>query len=302
MQTCMEEKVNPNATMDGVTALMAAAANNQLEAVQLLCKVGPSFGLLVDTRDPAGQTALAYAKHRNNQKIVQCLLEVGATPLSGPLEAPKLIERVGAGTPQDPNRNPDDLSPLPPPAPPTFSVALLGADSFEKIRQYIEAKPTDSYVPSNVSFSAKLAEKLGKAAMDGDEEVIRQMIDAKEAHLHSRHRAMTPLMHAAERGHLEICKLLMDTGASLAPVDCYGLQALHWACKTGKLEVVELFLTHGANPMRPSRLGDRPFDLAKGNQHRDITSLMIQLAHQKKLAFKTAEDRALFESMYLSNF
>lgn len=50
-------------------------------------------------------------------------------------------------------------------------------------------------------------------------------------------KGMSPLMHAAARGHLEICRLLLEAGADPALLDSEGQDALHLARANGRQEV-----------------------------------------------------------------
>ena len=70
----------------------------------------------------------------------------------------------------------------------------------------------------------------------------------------------TPLMLAAQRGHLEVVKLLLQTEkVDLDGKDSEGKTPLIWACEKGKLEVVELLLKTGkVDPDRKDYGGRTP--------------------------------------------
>ena len=61
---------------DGETALMKAAADGNVRAIQLLVK----HGSMVDRRDEDGRTALMYAAKEGNTEAVKDLLSAGANP------------------------------------------------------------------------------------------------------------------------------------------------------------------------------------------------------------------------------
>jgi len=52
-------------------------------------------------------------------------------------------------------------------------------------------------------------------------------------------------MVAAENGHRKLVCLLLNSKASIAITDCYGMGALHVASAWGQLQIVELLLQVG---------------------------------------------------------
>ena len=62
-------------------------------------------------------------------------------------------------------------------------------------------------------------------------------------------KGMTPLQHAAFKGHYDICKLLLDCGADVNDnKDMYGYSPLSLAALSNHCEVLTLLLEYGANP------------------------------------------------------
>jgi ankyrin repeat protein len=91
------------------------------------------------------------------------------------------------------------------------------------------------------------------AAFVGNLERVRELLDREPALANqaSDHRSGTPLVLAAQRGHLEVVRLLLERGADPnlseegnAP---HG-RALYSAVYDRHLEVARLLLEHGANP------------------------------------------------------
>lgn len=52
----------------------------------------------------------------------------------------------------------------------------------------------------------------------------------------------TPIYYAARRGHLELCRLLIEKGADVSHTDSTGKTALEYARKAKYAEVAELLL------------------------------------------------------------
>lgn len=78
----------------------------------------------------------------------------------------------------------------------------------------------------------------------------------------------TPLMVAAQYGHLDVVRLLLEYGA---PVDHqqmhYSCTALWWACRSNRVDVVRMLLFHGADWDLRDWKGRTPFELALHKGH-----------------------------------
>ncbi|KAH7382754.1 ankyrin repeat-containing domain protein [Phaeosphaeria sp. MPI-PUGE-AT-0046c] len=79
----------------------------------------------------------------------------------------------------------------------------------------------------------------------------------------------SPIQVAAETGHIEIVKLLLQNGADKNSLDRTSLSPLHRAAFGGHLQVAKLLLDHGAFLNAPDLYGLTPFDDA-ANQGADI--------------------------------
>ncbi len=66
--------------------------------------------------------------------------------------------------------------------------------------------------------------------------------------IHQDHHAhaMPPLHMAAQRGQLEVVRVLLEQKARLKEVDGMGATALHWACASGRLDVATFLVEQGA--------------------------------------------------------
>jgi len=87
----------------------------------------------------------------------------------------------------------------------------------------------------------------------------------------------TPLHVAAEKGHVEIAKLLLEHGADPNARDMYGATPLHLAAYWGRLDVAKLLLEHGADPNAKEKLGgETPLYWAVSFDHTDIAKLLLK--------------------------
>jgi ankyrin repeat protein len=114
---------------------------------------------------------------------------------------------------------------------------------------------------------------LIEAALEGDAEKIRQLlsggvnVNVRNAQTYpiGYEWNTTPLMCAADKGHLEVCRILLDAGADVSAASVRhkadgggGAQALHHALMGNHVEVARLLLDAGADPNAQANFGFTP--------------------------------------------
>ena len=65
----------------------------------------------------------------------------------------------------------------------------------------------------------------------------------------------TPLARAANNGHYQTCKFLIEQGAEVDALDIGDNTALHWAAMRGNVEIVNLLLQNGADKTIKNKQG-----------------------------------------------
>lgn len=104
---------------------------------------------------------------------------------------------------------------------------------------------------------------LHQACISGNFPQVRRLLDQKHPVNVRDFAGWMPLHEAANHGHIEIVRLLIERGASINDKGgkmCDGVTALHDACGNGCLEVVELLLEAGANATMRTDLLETPLD------------------------------------------
>jgi ankyrin repeat protein len=108
----------------------------------------------------------------------------------------------------------------------------------------------------------------------------------------------TALMHAAENGHLEVVKILVDAGANVSAKDkavptfpevAHGRQALHYAVRNKNVSVPEMLLDAGADPNALDSHGDPPMNFAIRNDNVPGVELLVKRGAEINLKPKTAK-------------
>jgi hypothetical protein len=110
---------------------------------------------------------------------------------------------------------------------------------------------------------------------------VKRMLEMKsidvEAKLGGKEGGDTCLMIAAEYGHLDICRLLIDKGAQVK-AKCGGdWTPLHYAAWKGRIEIVRLLCDHGADIEARDEDGMRPLHLAATYGHISIVKELIEV-------------------------
>lgn len=121
------------------------------------------------------------------------------------------------------------------------------------------------------------------AAYAGHLDHVRQLLGNDALLINARDaggRGDTSLIIAAERGHLEICKFLIQLGATLDLRGRASRTALRTALQQGHLEIAEVLLRAGADPTLPDEDGSTPFhSVASMNYRSRLADPLTAHAH-----------------------
>lgn len=135
-------------------------------------------------------------------------------------------------------------------------------------------------LPASISRAAAAADVATLRAWASDE---RCVIDARCAS-----DASTALHLAARHGHVNVLRLLLDSGSDALCVDAALRTPLHWVAEAGHGLCVNLLLNAGADPEGRDGKGRTPLSLAEEAQHVG-TARMMRLAMGRRA--EAAADR-----------
>ena len=110
---------------------------------------------------------------------------------------------------------------------------------------------------------------------------VKRMLEMKSINVEARgcerEDGETCLMIAANDGHLDICRLLIDKGAQVNAKDINGWTPLHLASWEGRIEIVRLLCDHVADIEARDEDGMRPLHLAATYGHISIVKELIEV-------------------------
>ncbi|HNT28501.1 MAG TPA: ankyrin repeat domain-containing protein [bacterium] len=114
------------------------------------------------------------------------------------------------------------------------------------------------------------------AAREGDLNAVKTFYNTGGDINKPNARGQTALMWAAQRGHLEVVKFLVQLGANVNAVDADRQEpVLMWATKKGHKEVVEFLIASGADVNQGDQFKETPLMDAARYGHKDLCELLL---------------------------
>jgi ankyrin repeat protein len=256
---------------NGCTPLHVAAITGHKEVAELLLAKGAK----VNTKGDRGNTPLHWAAQQGYAEIVALLLTQGADINS---------TDDGDWTPlhSAANQGHRDVAEI-----------LLAHGADVNARAHISPKPRLVAVPMSDEVKSELQaeaqadakaqeERLGErplhlAAEKGHNDVVKLLLEHKAEVDAKTESGETPLYLAAEKGHKDVAELLLSHGADVNAKDKnFGRTPLHEAAVFGHKDVVELLLAHGADINAKNKNGETPLRFASGMGYEDVEELLRQ--------------------------
>jgi ankyrin repeat protein len=146
-----------------------------------------------------------------------------------------------------------------------FEATALGY--IDRLRERLAEDHWRATAYSTDGFTA-----LHFAAFFGKVEAARTLLDAGAVvNAYSVNELQVQPLHSAASGrHHEVCRVLIAAGADINATQRHEFTVLHAAAKHGDAELVELFLSAGADPTARTEAGDTPADTAEAAGHVDV--------------------------------
>ena len=127
----------------------------------------------------------------------------------------------------------------------------------------------DKYGRSNLHY----------AALDGDVDAVRRLIeDGQDVSLPDE-SGWTPLHFATQSGRPDVASCLIDAGADVEAPDEHGNTPLHRATfeSKGNGEMIAMLRNAGANPLQRNKHGVSPVSLARSIGNYDVAQFFVDV-------------------------
>ena len=239
------------------------------EGIELM----PTHVPCIDSVTKEGLTPLMIAAGNDNLQAVKCLLKQGADPSLQDIKGwsglhssslggnPEVIELMLSHVPSIDSITKEGLTPL--------MIAALN-DKLQAVKYLLE-QGADPSLQNNKGWSA-----LHSASLDGNPEVIELILNHVPNIDSITKEGDTPLLIAARNDKLQAVKYLLQQGADPSLQDHDGWNVLHSASKFGNPEIIELMLSHVPSIDSITKEGVTPLMIAASNDKLQAVKYLLK--------------------------
>ena len=242
------------------TPLHYAAEVGSIEAVQLLINEYASLrgsgevGGFMNAKSLNGETALMLAASQGNEEVAELLITNGADIDDSSSNGQTALDRAAEGGYQ---RIVENLI--------RHNADLQKSNLYSKIRLRNKRIAQQEAEAASSQLKPQIAEKvLGSAsnwtplmvaAINGDVDTIKLLLEESVDIEASSNNGETALMLGASRGHHDVVRILLSSGANIDATNAKGWTTLMLAVRDKDEKTVDLLLSNGAdvNHLSPDR-------------------------------------------------
>ncbi|KAJ5438537.1 uncharacterized protein N7458_009535 [Penicillium daleae] len=258
----IEEKGPPEAKS---ASLLVASREGDIDDVKRLIREGAN----PDYREPVwGRSALSQAAEYDETAVVSHLLKNGVDP--------DMLDINGCADSQNNEGN----TPL---------MWAIRNGHFGPFCALLEhgADPSKAADDKDRGGGLHFAAELDRIEMI--EILLKKGTQINDCDNH--YRQQTPLSSAAERGHLQSVRLLLDRGADPKSADVNGRQPLSWAAQNGHTQVVDCLLEKTRDDIDlEDDTGKTPLCYAAMNGRGDVVGMLLSKGAQHSVKDRDGHD------------
>jgi ankyrin repeat protein len=134
----------------------------------------------------------------------------------------------------------------------------------------------NSGIEISLPHSTTNSAPLHFAAEYGHVEVVKILLE-KGANIGAQNQnGYTPLHFAAEYGHVEVVKILLEKGANIEAQNQNAYTTLHFAAEKGNFAVIKILLEKVADIEAKSQNGYTPLHLAAGDGNVEVVKILLE--------------------------
>jgi len=251
VRALLKERIDVNAAQpDGMTALHWAVRGNSLETAQLLIRAGAK----VDVATRYGVTPIYLACANGSASMIEALLDGGANPNAiNPGGESALMTAARTGNAEAVRLLLDRGAIVDAKEQVRGQTALMWAviEDHLDVAKLLLARganvnaTTNVVIPDGMESSIERAD--GTRAMSANIGAAGPGVYRARA-IPSPSGSMTPLMFAAREGHIEMARLLIDSGARLDARSANGTTPMVVAIVNNHIQLARFLLKAGADP------------------------------------------------------
>lgn len=312
LKVCLSRgaNVSPRDDATASSALHFAAGNGNLRAVKLLLSEGADSGM----KDMNGFSPIDVAASKGHLDVVQELFAHGASIRNRSIDRRTILHHAASANAVDIvhfllSQN-DEVAP---------GVDVLDSNGFSSLhvaaqfgylevaRLLIDAGTNVNVLSSSITMSDDAAEAVSDstvesevhettrhesplhlAADNGHDDVVKLLLQSQDVEIDIRnHLEQTPLLVAVSKSYTDIVVLLIQAGANIeASASSDGRTALLMAAMQGSEELVRTLLEFGAHVEVVSEFGETPIEIVESDDIRGVLQLYQSSQQFHELCFQ----------------
>ena len=133
-------------------------------------------------------------------------------------------------------------------------------------------------------YPLRLPPLLNPAANKGHKDVVKLLLDRGAEPNRRSYHGDTPLKCAASHGHKDVVEILLKRGANPCIADGSGRSPLHIAARNGREHIVKLLLDEAADPNAQDNEGHTSLHSAAFKGHKEVVQILIDRGAKPNMA------------------
>mmetsp|Transcript_20652 Transcript_20652/g.24815 ORF Transcript_20652/g.24815 Transcript_20652/m.24815 type:complete len:527 (+) Transcript_20652:426-2006(+) len=153
-------------------------------------------------------------------------------------------------------------------------VSAVRRGDIKKLKAMLKEGVPANYMDEDDIFSPRPL--LHWAAEEGHSDCVKVLIDNSASVNELDESSCSPLHYAAEGGHIDVIKELLKAGCQKNAVNEYKETPLHWAAKNGHAACLKLLLDEGASRSQRNAYQNTALHWAARDGHVECTKVLVQ--------------------------